>query len=137
MYPEQVIRPMIKELTDVGFVELKNSNDVDGFIDKNPFCLIVINSVCGCAASNARPALIKSISSEFVPPKIATVFAGVDKEAVDRVRHHVSPYPPSSPSIFLLKNGEPIFALERHDIEGKSKEHISDELIRAYKANND
>ena len=106
MYPEDLVMPMRKELTDAGFKELLNSEDVKAIIAKNETTLIIVNSVCGCAAANARPGAIESLNNSKSPANIATVFAGVDKEATDTARGYMIPFPPSSPCIALFKDGE-------------------------------
>ena len=132
MYPEELVLPMRKQLTDQGFSELITINDVDNMIDNNGTTLVVVNSVCGCAAANARPGAINSLSNEKKPDHLATVFAGVDREAVEKVRYYLAPFPPSSPAIALFKNGELVHMLERHHIEGRSAEIISENLKGAY-----
>ena len=124
MYPEELVLPMRKQLTDQGFSELITINDVDNMIDNNGTTLVVVNSVCGCAAANARPGAINSLSNEKKPDHLTTVFAGVDREAVEKVRYYLAPFPPSSPAIALFKNGELVHMLERHHIEGRSAEII-------------
>ena len=132
MYPEDLVMPMRKELTDAGFKELLNSEDVKAIIAKNETTLIIVNSVCGCAAANARPGAIKSLNNSKSPANIATVFAGVDKEATDAARGYMIPFPPSSPCIALFKNGELAHMLERHHIEGRPAELIAENLKNAY-----
>ena len=132
MYPEDLVMPMRKELTDAGFKELLNSEDVKAIIAKNETTLIIVNSVCGCAAANARPGAIESLNNSKSPANIATVFAGVDKEATDAARGYMIPFPPSSPCIALFKNGELAHMLERHHIEGRPAELISENLKNAY-----
>jgi putative YphP/YqiW family bacilliredoxin len=132
MYPEDLVMPMRKELTDAGFKELLNSEDVKAIIAKNETTLIIVNSVCGCAAANARPGAIESLNNSKSPANIATVFAGVDKEATDTARGYMIPFPPSSPCIALFKNGELAHMLERHHIEGRPAELISENLKNAY-----
>ena len=132
MYPEDLVMPMRKELTDAGFKELLNSEDVKAIIAKNETTLIIVNSVCGCAAANARPGAIESLNNSKSPANIATVFAGVDKEATDAARGYMIPFPPSSPCIALFKNGELVHMLERHHIEGRPAELIAENLKNAY-----
>ena len=132
MYPEDLVMPMRKELTDAGFKELLNSEDVKAIIAKNETTLIIVNSVCGCAAANARPGAIESLNNSKSPANIATVFAGVDKEATDTARGYMIPFPPSSPCIALFKNGELAHMLERHHIEGRPAELIAENLKNAY-----
>lgn len=132
MYPEDLVMPMRKELTDAGFKELLNSEDVKAIIAKNETTLIIVNSVCGCAAANARPGAIESLNNSKSPANIATVFAGVDKEATDTARDYMIPFPPSSPCIALFKDGELAHMLERHHIEGRPAELIAENLKNAY-----
>ena len=132
MYPEEIIKPMREQLTNQGFSELKSTNDVDNMISNKGTTLVVVNSVCGCAAANARPGAISSLLNEKKPNHLTTVFAGVDREAVDKVRHYLAPFPPSSPAIALFKDGELVHMLERHHIEGRSAEAISQNLAGAY-----
>tara|TARA_B100001564_G_scaffold335030_1_gene324057 strand:+ start:168 stop:578 length:411 start_codon:yes stop_codon:yes gene_type:complete len=132
MYPEQIVKPMREQLTNQGFSELKSTDDVDNMISNKGTTLVVVNSVCGCAAANARPGAISSLLNEKKPNHLTTVFAGVDREAVDKVRHYLAPFPPSSPAIALFKDGELVHMLERHHIEGRSAEAISQNLAGAY-----
>ena len=132
MYPEEIVKPMREQLTNQGFSELKSTNDVDNIISNKGTTLVVVNSVCGCAAANARPGAISSLLNEKKPNHLTTVFAGVDREAVDKVRHYLAPFPPSSPAIALFKDGELVHMLERHHIEGRSAEAISQNLAGAY-----
>jgi len=130
MYPEQMVAPMRQELTSVGFNEWKTSEEVDLQLkDHKGTALVVINSVCGCAAGTARPGVKLALSrSSKRPEQLATVFAGVDTEAVAKVREYTLPYPPSSPSIALFKNGELIHFVQRQHIEGRSAEVIATHL---------
>ena len=123
---------MREDLTKVGFTELYNAEDVNNTLNKPGTTLVVVNSVCGCAAANARPAAAMSLQNEKKPDQIVTVFAGVDKEAVDAAREHMIPFPPSSPCMALFKNGELVHMLERHHIEGRPADMISDNLKNAY-----
>ena len=132
MYPEELVLPMRKQLTDQGFSELKSVDDVDEMISNEGTTLVVVNSVCGCAAANARPGVITSLINEKKPDHLTTAFAGVDRDAVEKVRHYLAPFPPSSPAIALFKNGELVHMLERHHIEGRSAEMISQNLKGAY-----
>ena len=120
MYPEELVLPMRKQLTDQGFSELKSIDDVDNMISNKGTTLVVVNSVCGCAAANARPGAITSLINEKKPDHLTTAFAGVDRDAVEKVRYYLAPFPPSSPAIALFKNGELVHMLERHHIEGRS-----------------
>lgn len=135
MYPEDLVRPMRAELTNFGFKELFTAQDVNQEIEKEGTTLVVVNSVCGCAARNARPGAIMSLQNDKKPDNIVTVFAGVDREAVDAARAKMFPYPPSSPSMALFKNGELVHMLERHHIEGRSADIIAENLKEAYNEN--
>ena len=115
MYPEEVVKPMKLELTSNGFVELSNDDDIKKLIDDDT-SVIMVNSVCGCAAANARPGVIMSLNNEKTPKNLYTVFAGVDREATNSARELMFPFPPSSPCIALFKNGELVHMLERHHI---------------------
>ena len=132
MYPPELVKPMREDLTKVGFTELYNAEDVNNTLNKPGTTLVVVNSVCGCAAANARPAAAMSLQNEKKPDQIVTVFAGVDKEAVDAAREHMIPFPQSSPCMALFKNGELVHMLERHHIEGRPADMISDNLKNAY-----
>ena len=132
MYPPELVKPMREDLTKVGFTELYNAEDVNNTLSKPGTTLVVVNSVCGCAAANARPAAAMSLQNEKKPDQIVTVFAGVDKEAVEAAREHMIPFPPSSPCMALFKNGELVHMLERHHIEGRSADMIADNLKEAY-----
>ena len=132
MYPPELVKPMREDLTKVGFTELFNAEDVNNTLSKPGTTLVVVNSVCGCAAANARPAAAMSIQNDKKPDQIVTVFAGVDKEAVDAARAHMIPFPPSSPCMALFKDGELVHMLERHHIEGRPPDMIADNLKDAY-----
>ena len=133
MYPEEMVIPMREDLTSVGFEELKTAEEVDNVLsEKNSTVLIVINSVCGCAAGNARPGVKAAIQNDKHPDKLTTVFAGVDTEAVERVRSYMQPHPPSSPSIGSFKDGKLVHFLERHQIEGRPAEMIAKSLKEAF-----
>jgi putative YphP/YqiW family bacilliredoxin len=132
MYPEEMVKPMRAELTDAGFQELHTAAAVESAVTAEGTTLVVVNSVCGCAARNARPGAKMSIDNAKKPDHIVTVFAGVDKEAVDAARGFMFPFPPSSPSIALFKNGELVHMLERHHIEGRPAELIAENLKDAY-----
>lgn len=131
MYPEEVVKPMKLELTSNGFKELSNDDDIKNMIE-NGSSVIMVNSVCGCAAANARPGAITSLVNDKKPDHLTTVFAGVDRKAVEKVRHYLAPFPPSSPAIALFKDGELVHMLERHHIEGRAAEMISQNLKGAY-----
>jgi putative YphP/YqiW family bacilliredoxin len=132
MYPEEMVKPMRAELTDAGFNELYTTEAVENAVKQEGTTLVVINSVCGCAARNARPGAKMSLENDKKPTHLTTVFAGMDKEAVDTARKHMFPFPPSSPCIALFKNGELVHMLERHHIEGRPAELIADNLKEAY-----
>jgi putative YphP/YqiW family bacilliredoxin len=132
MYPAELIKPMREDLTKVGFSELFTADAVNQAISKEGTTLVVVNSVCGCAAANARPAAAMSIQNDKKPDHLITVFAGVDREAVDAARASMLPFPPSSPSMALFKNGELVHMLERHHIEGRHAQMIAENLIDAY-----
>ena len=119
------------ELTSNGFVELSNDDDIKKLIDDDT-SVIMVNSVCGCAAANARPGVIMSLNNEKTPKNLYTVFAGVDREATNAARELMFPFPPSSPCIALFKNGELVHMLERHHIEGREASLISENLKQAY-----
>lgn len=130
MYPEELVRPMRAELTNVGFDELRSAEEVDSHLkEKQGTTLLVINSVCGCAAGTARPGVAMALQKSTKKPNhLTTVFAGVDMEATAKAREYTLPYPPSSPSIALFKDGELVHFVERHHIEGRSAELIEDHL---------
>ena len=132
MYPPELVKPMREDLTRVGFTELFNAEDVNNTLSKPGTTLVVVNSVCGCAAANARPAAAMSIQNDTKPDQIVTVFAGVNKEAVDAARAHMIPFPPSSPCMALFKDGELVHMLERHHIEGRPADMIANNLKDAY-----
>ena len=132
MYPAELVKPMREDLTKVGFEELQTPEAVDAALAKEGTTLVVVNSVCGCAAANARPGARLSLQNAQRPDHIVTVFAGVDREAVEKAREYMIPFPPSSPSIALFKDGELVHMLERHHIEGRPAELIADNLIDAY-----
>ena len=133
MYPPELVKPMKEDLTQVGFTELLSPSQVDETIkSSNGTLLVVVNSVCGCAAGNMRPGVKLSLNNDKKPSNLTTVFAGVDKEAVDQARKYFLPYPPSSPSIALFKDGQLVHFLERHHIEGGSAQMIAENLQGAY-----
>ncbi len=132
MYPREIVEPMQAELTSAGFEALHTAEEVQKALEKEGTTLVVVNSVCGCAARNARPGAIQSLTNTKKPDHIVTVFAGVDREAVDAARERMFPFPPSSPSMALFKNGELVHMLERHHIEGNPAEYIADNLKEAY-----
>jgi len=134
MYPEQLVAPMRTDLTSAGFVELKSAEEVDKQLqNQQGTMLLVINSVCGCAAGAARPGVKWALdNSQKRPDTLATVFAGVDKEAVAKAREYTLPYPPSSPSIALFKDGELVHFVERHHIEGRNAQMIGQHLVEVF-----
>ncbi len=123
---------MKTDLTAVGFEELLTAEDVDGALNAEGTTLVVLNSVCGCAAGSMRPAVKLAVQHNKVPGKLTTAFAGVDRDAVDRARKFMLPYPPSSPSIALFKNGKLVHMIERHHIEGRTAEMIAENLQLAF-----
>ncbi len=133
MYPEEIVKPMKEELINAGFEELITMQDVDNVMKKEGTTLIVVNSICGCAAGTARPGVILSLQlNKNKPDNLATVFAGVEKEATEKAREFMIPFPPSSPSVALFKDGQLLHMLERHHIEGRSAEMIAKNLAEAY-----
>jgi len=132
MYPAELVQPMRDELTAVGFDELADASAVKNALSQSGTALVVVNSVCGCAAANARPGVRMSLDNEKTPNQLTTVFAGVDREATDAARQQMVPFPPSSPSIALFKDGELVHMLERHHIEGRPAELIAENLKEAY-----
>jgi putative YphP/YqiW family bacilliredoxin len=132
MYPEEIVRPMREELTQVGFKELATAEDVDQALANTGTALVVVNSICGCAAANARPGVRISLDHDKSPDQLYTVFAGVDREATDQARARMVPFPPSSPSIALFKDGELVHMIERHHIEGRPANLIAENLKQAY-----
>jgi putative YphP/YqiW family bacilliredoxin len=132
MYPEELVKPMRADLATAGFEELYTSEAVENALKQKGTTLIVVNSVCGCAAANARPAAKLSLQNTKKPDHLATVFAGVDTDAVNTARNHMVPFPPSSPSMALFKDGELVHMIERHHIEGRPAELIAENLMEAY-----
>jgi len=133
MYPEQMVAPMRQDLVQEGFTELRTSEEVQSLLSKKEgTVLVVVNSVCGCAAGNARPGVKAAVKNAKTPTHITTVFAGVDKEAVATAREFMMPFPPSSPCIALFKDGEVVHMLERHHIEGKMATDIAANLVAAF-----
>ncbi|MFM1931838.1 MAG: hypothetical protein RL226_1141 [Bacteroidota bacterium] len=128
MYPPELVAPMKQDLTEVGFKELITAADVDAALKQEGTTMVVLNSVCGCAAGSMRPGVKLSLEHSKLPTHLATAFAGVDKDAVDRARQYMLPYPPSSPSIALFQNGRLVHMVERHHIEGRSAAMIADHL---------
>lgn len=135
MYPEEIVMPMKAELTDNGFEDVVNPAEIDESLKSDGTTLVMINSVCGCAAGAARPAVVMAVQNASKrPDKMITSFAGYDNEAVKRIREFLLPYPPSSPSIALFKDGELMHMIERHQIEGRSAQMIASNLIAAFDA---
>lgn len=133
MYPPELVKPMKEDLTTVGFKELSSAADVDNAMStNNGAMLVVVNSVCGCAAGNMRPGVKLSLNNEKIPQSLTTVFAGVDQEATAQARKYFLPYPPSSPSVALFKDGKLVHFLERHHIEGVTAQMIAENLSAAY-----
>ena len=132
MYPLEIVQPMQAELENAGFTSLHTIEEVDAAIKKEGTTLVVVNSVCGCAAGTARPGAIVSLLHDKKPANLVTVFAGVDKEATDKAREYMIPFPPSSPCIALFKDGALVHMLERHHIEGRPAEVIAANLAGAY-----
>ena len=133
MYPAEIVVPMKEELTDNGFDELLTSAQVDAAISDKGTTLVMINSVCGCSAGSARPGLLMAVANTGKKPDyLTTSFAGFDNEAVRKIREHLLPYPPSSPSIALFKNGQLVHFIERHQIEGRPAQMIAHNLINAF-----
>ena len=132
-YPEEVIRPMREELTRLGVEELRTPKAVDETLKNSKgTVMVVVNSICGCAAGKARPGIAMALQNEIRPDKVATVFAGGDIEATERARSYFTGYPPSSPSIGLFKDGQLVYMMERYQIEGRGPEQIAGELRQAF-----
>lgn len=132
-YPEIMIRPMREDLTRLGVEELRTADAVDETIRKSEGTLmVVVNSICGCAAGKARPGVALALQHEVKPDKVATVFAGADIEATERARSYFTGYGPSSPSIALLRDGQLVYMLERYEIEGRDAQQIAGELTQAF-----
>jgi putative YphP/YqiW family bacilliredoxin len=132
-YPEFMIQPMREELTRLGAEELKTPEAVDAALQNSKgTVMVVVNSICGCAAGKARPGVAMALQNDVRPDRVATVFAGGDIEATERARSYFTGYPPSSPSIGLLKDGQLVYMMERHQIEGKGPQQIAEELKQAF-----
>jgi putative YphP/YqiW family bacilliredoxin len=131
-YPEYLIAPMRGEMTDMGARELRTAAAVDEVVKNSGVVMLVVNSVCGCAAGKARPGIAKALQNKNRPDVVATVFAGADIDATDRARQYFTGYPPSSPSMGLLRDGKLIYMMERSFIEMRDADMIADELIRAF-----
>jgi putative YphP/YqiW family bacilliredoxin len=133
MYPPELVKPMREELSNVGFNQLLSPEEVDTAVNSEGTVLVVVNSVCGCAAGSMRPGVRKAIAdSAKLPAQLTTTFAGVDGVAVERARKYMLPYPPSSPSIALFKDGKLMHMIERHHIEGRTADMIADNLKMAF-----
>ena len=133
MYPEEFVQPMREELTRLGFRELRTAMDVDSVLgESRGTVLVVVNSICGCAAGRARPAVAMALENKAHPEVLTTVFAGQDIDATDQARSYFTGYPPSSPSVALLRNGKLVFMLERKDIEGRDPYVIAEDLTKAF-----
>jgi putative YphP/YqiW family bacilliredoxin len=132
MYPESIVKPMKEELTTVGFEDCNSAESVEAAINSKGTVLMVVNSVCGCAAGAARPGVKMSLNGDKKPSKLTTVFAGFDIDAVGQARKHFAPYPPSSPAIALFKDGELVHFVERHNIEGRNAQMIGEHLKMVY-----
>ena len=133
MYPAEIVAPMTRDLTTVGFETLESPEQViKALDDQKGTALLVVNSVCGCAAAMARPGVKMALNNEKQPEKLYTVFAGVDREATEKAREYLLPYPPSSPSIALFKDGKLVHFIERHHIEGRSAAMIAENLKAAF-----
>jgi putative YphP/YqiW family bacilliredoxin len=133
MYPEEIVIPMKEELTDNGFVELLSAEEVENQLAKKGTTLVMINSVCGCSAGTARPGVLMAVSNATIKPDfLTTSFAGFDIDAIRTLRQHLVPFPPSSPSIALFKNGQLVHFVERHQIEGRPAQVIAQNLIGAF-----
>jgi putative YphP/YqiW family bacilliredoxin len=133
MYPAEIVQPMKEELTDNGFEELLTSSEVEDQLKRSGTTLVMVNSVCGCAAGLARPGVLMAVANSSKKPDfLTTSFAGFDLEAVNKIREHLLPYPPSSPAIALFKDGQLVHMIERHQIEGRPAQLIAQNLIAAF-----
>jgi putative YphP/YqiW family bacilliredoxin len=136
MYPPELTNPIRDEVAQIGLTELKTPAEVDSALTKSGTTLVYVNSICGCAAGGARPGLFMALQQTAKKPtQVTTVFAGVDKEATSKARSYFAEYPPSSPSAALLKNGEVVWVLHRHQIEGRHPEQIAQQFKAAFEAN--
>ena len=133
LYDTEAVRPMWEELAQCGVTPLKTVADVDGALENPGTTLIVVNSICGCAAGSARPGVTQALQSEVIPDHLTTVFAGVDREATERAREHMPEVPPSSPSVALFRDGALVYALERQHIERMALDEIGEELVKAFR----
>lgn len=132
MYPEYFIAPMREELTRLGVEELRTSEAVDEAVARKGTTMVIVNSVCGCAAGKARPGVAMALQHDVKPDYLTTVFAGADEEATDRARGYFTGYPPSSPSVALLRDGQLVFMMERRQIEGQAADAIARQLMAAF-----
>jgi len=133
MYPEVLVTPMKEELTEYGFIDMQTSEEVEKQLSQPGTTLVVVNSVCGCSAGTARPGVVMAVmNAAKKPDSLSTSFAGFDIEAVNTLRKHLLPYPPSSPSIGLFKDGQLVHFIERHQIEGRSAQMIAQNLLAAF-----
>lgn len=133
LYPPEITEPIRLDLVNVGVAELRTPADVDIMLKNSPgTALVIINSVCGCAAGMARPGVKIALQHAKRPDRVATVFAGVDREATERARHYIPGVPPSSPSFALFKDGKPVYVMERYQIEGRSPQEIAYDLVEAF-----
>lgn len=131
-YPEILIKPMRDELTQIGVKETRTPEEVDAAVQQPGTVMIIVNSVCGCAAGKARPGIAMALKNRVLPDRVVTVFAGADIEATDHARSLFAGYPPSSPSVGLLRDGKLVFILQRHQIEGREAPQIASELTSAF-----
>ncbi|MBO6213464.1 putative bacilliredoxin, YphP/YqiW family [Algoriella xinjiangensis] len=132
MYPAEIVMPMKAQLTSNGFEDLTTAEQVENAIKQDGVTLVMVNSVCGCAAGAARPGVVMSLDNDKVPAHLTTVFAGFDVDAVKKAREFFAPFPPSSPAVAIFKDGELVHMLERHHIEGHSAQAIAENLKAAY-----
>ena len=133
LYDKEMAKPMWQELADIGVKPLTNSNEVEEFMaNKSGTALVVINSVCGCSAGSARPGVALALQNKTIPDHLATVFAGIDREATEKARTYIIGHPSSSPSVALFEDGQVVFMLERHQIEGAEAEEVAAALIEAF-----
>lgn len=132
MYPEMMVAPMRQELSSAGIEEARTAADVENAVSQKGSVMVVVNSICGCAAGRMRPAVRAAIQHGVRPDRMITVFAGQDREATEAARRHFTGYPPSSPSIGILRDGQLVYMMERHDIESSGPEHIATELRSAF-----
>ena len=131
-YSELMIRPFREELSRLGIQETRTPEQVEDALASDGTVMVVVNSVCGCAAGKARPGIAQALRSDVKPDKVVTVFAGADVEATDRARSYFAPYPPSSPQIAIMKDKKVLFMLERHQIQDRTAEQIASELTEAF-----